>query len=232
MKKYMKIVLILFATLLLIQLLRLWSLKRQVGQYKTYWQNLAAKDAPADSIWYVALGDSAGQGIGASKPQNGYIGRVSEEIAKRVGKPVHTINLSVSGAKIADIVSDQIPTLSKLKLPEGSMVTVEVGANDMQNFEPARFEAEFAQMLSQLPAGAYVSDVPYFGKGLFRAREASVAQANTIVHRLLGKYKVKPVYLHESTEKHSSWLNNAADMFHPNDRGYHWWFEAFIKEIE
>lgn len=232
MNKYMRIALIIIIALVLIQLLHLWSLKRQVGQYKTYWQNLAANDAPADSIWYVALGDSAGQGIGASKPQNGYIGRVSESIAKRTGKPVHTVNMSVSGAKIADIVSDQIPALSKLKLPEGSVVTVEGGANDMQNFEPARFEAEFAQMLSLLPEGAYVSDVPYFGKGLFRTREASVVQANAIVHRLLGKYKVKPVYLHESTEKHSTWLNNAADMFHPNDRGYHWWFEAFTKEIE
>ena len=231
MKKYMTIVLIVTVALILIQAFRLLILRRQISAYKTYWQNLATEDVPKDAIWYVALGDSAAQGIGASRPEKGYVGQVAAEIAQKTGKPVHVINLSANGAKVADVIRDQIQKLNLLNLPDSSIVTVEVGANDMANFQPDRFEKEFDRMLGLLPSNALVSNVPYFGKGIFRSRERSVVKANQIIDRLIKARNMHIVPLYEVTKSNSSWLNNAADVFHPNDRGYKWWYEAFRQEL-
>ncbi len=50
-------------------------------------------------LLYVALGDSTAQGIGASRPGNGYVGILADRIRALSGRTVRTVNLSVSGAR-------------------------------------------------------------------------------------------------------------------------------------
>ena len=54
---------------------------------------------PGDLV-YVALGDSAAQGIGASTSDNGYVGLVADRLRERTGNPVLGVNLSRSGATV------------------------------------------------------------------------------------------------------------------------------------
>lgn len=216
----------------LIEITGLILLRSQIGRYKSYWQQQASVPAAPDALWYVALGDSAAQGIGASKPANGYVGLVADSLHRKTGRNVHIVNLSVSGAKVEDVINDQLPQLQRLTLPKDSVITLEIGANNMAHYEPHSFEQQLDTLLAAMPPQTVVADVPFFGKGIFRNRETSVVAANQIVHQLTAKHNLKPAPLHEITMAQSSWLNNAADMFHPNNRGYRVWYQAFWQVLD
>ncbi len=65
-------------------------------------------------LLYVAIGDSAAQGIGASRPDRSYVGVLAEEIRSVTGQTVRVVNLSVSGATVELAVQDQLPRFVKL----------------------------------------------------------------------------------------------------------------------
>ena len=91
--------------------LRLCELRQQVNRHRNYW-SLPRGDA--GGIVYVALGDSTAQGIGASRPERGSVGLVAQRLRVATGRPVQVINLSVSGARVRDVVGDQLPKLAGL----------------------------------------------------------------------------------------------------------------------
>ena len=111
---------------------------------------------------YVALGDSTAQGIGASRPERGYVGLIARRLAVATGRPVRVVNLSVSGARVRDVVADQLPKLAGL-VPD--VVTVAVGANDIRDNQIGRFSADIDALVAGLPANAVVGDVPWFMHG-------------------------------------------------------------------
>ena len=86
---------------------------------------------------YVAIGDSAAQGIGASRPDRSYVGVLADDIRNLTGRSLRVVNLSVSGATTELAVLDQLPRLAKLS-PD--LVTVAIGANDIASWDPAVFE--------------------------------------------------------------------------------------------
>src|SRR5690606_20312357 len=94
-----------------------------------------------DDLVYVALGDSTAQAIGASKPEYGYVGLVKEYLENKTNKNVAVINISVSGAKLSDVIAEQIPKLKDL--PKADVLTIEIGANDVINFNRKKFEKDF-----------------------------------------------------------------------------------------
>jgi acyl-CoA thioesterase-1 len=53
--------------------------------HRTYWRERAKRDG---DLLYVALGDSAAQGIGASRPDRGYVGLLARRISRRTGRRV------------------------------------------------------------------------------------------------------------------------------------------------
>lgn len=60
-------------------------------------------------LLYVAPGDSAAQGIGASDPQRGYVGLLAKRLRDNAGRPVQIVKLSRSGARIKDVLDTQVP---------------------------------------------------------------------------------------------------------------------------
>lgn len=191
-----------------------------------WWNGERAKDG---DLLYVALGDSAAQGVGASRPGRGYVGLVADHLRQRCGQTVRVVNLSVSGAKLGDAIELQLPALQQLK-PD--IVTIAIGANDIPGFEPERFSRELAYLLRLLPAGTIVAEVPAFYLG---AAEASARAANRIIRRLATEHGFEVAPLHNRTRAQGApryALNQvAADFFHPNDRGYRVWASAFIPLI-
>ncbi|KZC95065.1 esterase [Clavibacter tessellarius] len=176
-------------------------------------------------LLYVALGDSTAQGIGASRPVNGYVGILADRIRALSGRSVRTVNLSVSGARVSDLVEYQLPRLAKLR-PD--VVTLAIGANDIAGFEPVAFERDLGRILDAVPPTTVVADLPCFH---FPASERKVRVANEIVRRLVADRGLRLAPLHAITRRQTPILaitQAAGDLFHPNDRGYRVWASAFL----
>lgn len=205
--------------------IRLWQLRQQVGRYHHYWS--LPRGEPG-GIVYVALGDSTAQGIGASRPERGYVGLVAQRLRARTGRPVRVINLSVSGARVHDVVADQLPKLAGLT-PD--VVTVAVGANDIRDYAIGRFSADVDALVAGLSANTVVGDVPWFMHGGTGRRSDEAAE---YVARVAQSRRLPVAKVHDATQRRgwpSMVTDFAADWFHPRDRGYRVWAEAFWESM-
>ncbi len=232
MKGILKHMIITAIVVLLIGLLviagSLLRLKYQINHYASYWQSRAAQPATANSLVYVALGDSTAQGIGASQPQRGYVGLIAESLTQKTGKPVRVINISKSGAKLTDCIRDQLPQLQAL---EPDFLTIEIGANDMGSFEAQSFERDISALFAALPKQTVVSDMPYFGGGRRRNLEPNVIAANKIIDKVAAEHNLSVAPLHQVTKDRDNLLTNSIDLFHPSNRGYRNWAVAFEQQL-
>lgn len=192
-----------------------------------WWHDEGKKNG---DLLYVAVGDSAAQGVGASRPGHSYVGLLANHIRAKTGRSVRVMNLSVSGARLRDAIAVQIPALRDLK-PD--ILTVSVGANDMASFDPERFESELGELYDALPQGTIVADLPSFFLGPV---ERNARAANAIVRTLSALHGFEVAPLHATTRRQgAAWyaLNRvSADFFHPNDRGYKVWAAAFLPVVD
>ena len=201
-------------------------LTNRIPGHHVYWGERGRADPEA--VLYVALGDSAALGLGASKPERGYVGIVAAEIARSTGRRVRVRNLAIDGATCAVVIADELHRIPK----EAALVcTLDVGANDIWSFEPGRFREELDRICAALPAGAIVADLPSFSP-LPVARR--VAEANRIVHEVVEAHGLVLAPLNAETRKGGPVIairNAAGDLFHPNDRGHRVWAEAFLPAV-
>ncbi len=107
---------------------KLARLKGEVMTYSKYWSIPRGQNG---GLVYLALGDSAAQGIGASQPDRGYVGLIADQIRMQTSRPVQVINVSKSGAKLADVIRDQLPLIAKYK---ADIITVDIGGNDIRHY--------------------------------------------------------------------------------------------------
>ncbi|WP_254431409.1 SGNH/GDSL hydrolase family protein [Agromyces sp. Marseille-P2726] len=193
--------------------------------HSKWWRDHAKEKG---DLLYVAIGDSAAQGIGASAPNRSYVGVLADEIRAVTGRTVRVVNLSVSGATVELAVRDQLPRFVKLR-PD--IVTVAIGANDIALWDPVLFERGIRQIFAALPPYALVADLPYF---YFPRNERKVAVANRIVRSVAAEHGLTVVPLHAET-KHQGirgmMTQFAIDLFHPNDHGYRVWADAFAPSL-
>lgn len=214
-----------FLCVILVVILGLVELYTQVARYRNYWQR---QNATVEKVEYVALGDSAAQGLGATHPSKGYVGVIAKELG------VKPINLSKSGAKIEDVLQDQLPQLEKLQLTDETVITIEIGANDIvSGFDPAKFEAEMGELMDRLPKQAVISDMPYFGSSRYRAKEVNVKVANEIMYRLANERGFILASLYERTRQNGGPKIFAVDWFHPSNLSYRDnWAHVFLERID
>jgi lysophospholipase L1-like esterase len=200
---------------------RLWHLQQEVDRYRRYWS--VPRGEPG-GILYVALGDSTAQGIGASGPDKGYVGLIANRLRVATGRPVQVVNLSRTGAHVHDVVADQLPKLAALT-PD--VVTVAVGGNDIRHYDAARFRSDVDALIAGLPARAVVGDVPWFMHGGTGRNSAGAAEYVTQTAESRG---LPAAGLHDSMQRRgwASMLTDfSADWFHPSNRGYRIWADAF-----
>jgi acyl-CoA thioesterase-1 len=170
------------------------------------------------------MGDSAAQGIGASRPDHSYVGILARLMRDTTGRSVRVVNLSVSGATTALAVQDQLPKFAKYR-PD--VMTVSIGANDIAKWDPDAFERNLRTILDAVPPHALVADLPFF---YFPHNERRVALANDILRRLVAERGLTLVRLHRETRIRGFrriFTHFANDWFHPNDHGYQVWADAF-----
>lgn len=189
--------------------------------HSKWWRDHAKVEG---ALLYVAIGDSAAQGIGASRPDRSYVGVIADGLRDVTGRSVRVVNLSVSGATTTLAVRDQLPRFRKL---QPDVVTVSIGANDIADWNPVTFERNIRSIFAELPAHAVVADLPCF---YFPKNERKVAEANRMLRAIAREHGLVVVPLHELTRRQGLrgiLTQFARDMFHPNDHGYAVWAEAF-----
>jgi len=201
------------------------DLNETLPVHSLWWRNHAKERG---ELLYVAVGDSAAQGIGASLPNNSYVGLLADHVRARTGRTVRVVNLSVSGATVDLAVRDQLPRFETLS-PD--LVTVAIGANDIAQWDAELFEAGIRRVFGALPSHALVAELPCFH---LPSAERKVAVANGIVHTIAAELGLTVVPLHAATKRpglRSVATHVAKDLFHPNDLGYRVWADAFLPSL-
>lgn len=227
----MKIILYLLAVTLLVFIIRLGDLYTQLSRYQKFWDYQNRLPTAKDDFVYVALGDSAAQGVGASSPERGYVGLIARQIHEETGKNVKVVNLSKSGGKIRDVINSQIPKYKELKKVD--LVTIDIGANDILTFEPEEFKKDMRDLMDILPAGTVISDIPSFKGSRLSKQEPKVLEANKIIYELANGRDLVLVPLHEKVTKNNGLRTFAADFFHPSNYGYKTnWADTFLEKID
>lgn len=230
---FLKFILIALAISLIVYLASLADMLTQLSRYKNYWdRNNKEAASSGKSMDYVAFGDSAAQGVGATHPSKGYVGLLSELLEKRDGKKPVTVNLSKSGARVRDVLDIQLPEYEKLKTGKNTLVTIEIGANDMINFNENSFREDVDSLMSRLPKNTLMTDVPYFGGTRFKSKQPDVEKANKIMHDLAKKHGLELIPLHDKVKGNSGLKTMAPDLFHPSNAAYREnWSAVFASRI-
>ena len=214
---------------------------RWLSRRRIYWFERLTNAIPVNSDWwkeqrakpgellYVAIGDSAAQGIGASRPGRSYVGFIAAHVRSRIPGTLTVTNLGISGATVRIALDKELPRLAKLS-PD--ILTVSIGANDIASFEAARFEREIDELFAALPKHAIVADLPTF---YFLPAEKKVRIANAILREAAARHGLVVAPLHERMRRQGLWgvtTQFAGDLFHPNDRGYKVWASAFYAAVD
>lgn len=230
--KLLKILGLVVLAILAIYLFIYLSFLNQIRSYAKFWEESNRNDQNFEFL-YVALGDSTAQGIGASKPENGYVWQVAKRIEEKTGKRVKTINLSKSGATTDEVLNIQLPSMSAY---QPDLVTVVIGGNDMGSPEGIKkYKQNITEIAQKLPKGkSFISDSPYLhGRDSYLPSMESVGA----VVEISKLYNAGHIKLYQATkDNHWNWGNYAWDYFHPNDLGYKVWtmavWEAMVFGLE
>jgi lysophospholipase L1-like esterase len=200
------------------------SVQNQIPVYAADWLAANAAEAVArhDKPLWVVLGDSMAQGIGADSYLGGWPGQLREKL-RAAGREYRLINLSISGARVGDVLDRQLPALRALNI-EPALVTVMIGSNDLaRKAYRQKAPAEFAKLLAELPTGSVVANLP--GNGAMQL--SFDKQLHT--HAKAGHLIVANMRTHGP----HSWRGKlASDHFHPNDAGYAVLAAAFARAMD
>lgn len=217
--------------ILLVVLLRAGEIYTQLARYQRYWDMVNQKPMNKADLVYIAFGDSVAQGVGASRPDKGYVGLIAEELAK--DGPVRVINLSKSGARINDVIDTQLPKYESLRLANRQVITIDIGANDVVRGNLKNFENDMDRLMARLPENTVIADIPSFKGSRYGRLESRVGEANEIMDRLATKHGVDLVKIHDRIEKGHGLRTFSGDLFHPSDYGYSTnWAPAFLERIK
>jgi lysophospholipase L1-like esterase len=178
---------------------------------------------PLRVLW---LGDSTAAGVGADTPE----GALPRQVAAALDRPVHLRVLARSGARVRDVLADQLPRVAELDVAP-DLVIVSVGANDVVHLTRRRtFRRQYAAMLAAF-AGTrvVVLGIPDMASALVLGqplRAAAGAQAR-IVDRWIRTTAASFPDVHHidiSARAHTRPAEHLSlDRYHPNDAGYGIW---------
>lgn len=198
----------------------------QAAAYAVEWERANAEALAAPGPLWVALGDSTAQAVGTSSREHGYVLVLLALLRAQRDQAWRVVNLSRSGARITDVLDEQLPVLEELASsgpPE--LVTCAVGVNDLVRTPAAKTARDLRELASGLPSGALIATLP---QGIRRSRAEALndqLRADAARHGL----RVVDLWSHTGPP----WDHKfAADHFHPNDLGYADWVAAFAEALD
>lgn len=192
------------------------------------------------ALLYVVLGDSTAAGQGATQG-HGIAEGTAEYLAR--GRTVTLVNLGVSGARMADVLSQEVPKATALK-PD--LVLIAAGANDSTHFTASSavtrdFESIIIRLQRANPAMAIVAtgcpemgSIPRFAQPLRWIAGTQTARINRALLPVMRRHGV--VFADIAGSTGPAFANDptlfAADLFHPTDRGYKLWIAVLNRALD
>lgn len=186
---------------------------RQIVDHADFWRVEAQHALTGDRPALVALGDSIAQGIGASSPALGYVGLLAEQLQ------VPVLNLSRSGARLGDVLDEQLPALAESGVRPAAIVCT-VGSNDLlREIRLSTTKRRMSRLIEALPDDAVLATLPDAGSLLAKVLNRHLR------HEAADRGRV----VADVAARLTSWKGLAAsDQFHPNDAGHRLWCHAFL----
>ncbi len=196
--------------------------------YAQQWRaaNLVALTRPGPR--WIVLGDSMSQGVGASAFDRGWVNRVNDRLVAD-GRGYEIVNLSASGARVPDLLEQQLPTWRTLPAAPSTganrtdLLTVLIGSNDLLGRRHREsLPGDFERLLDELPPGAVVTTLPQ--------PRAAARAVNELIDAAARAGRIAVVDMRRSGPP--SWRGRLAeDHFHPNNEGYQGIADAFYPVI-
>jgi lysophospholipase L1-like esterase len=192
-----------------------------------------------NTLVVTVLGDSTAAGVGSGRLEDSYPYLVSSTLV-RTDRKVTVHVLAKSGARIADMVNDQIPSLSAL---HPDLVLLSIGANDATHFtDTAAYANDVAiakQAFSQgnyfviwatTPDVSYIPALPAVLSSQMNKR-AQNQNASLLASLPAGRIYVADLYHEAVLDSSKDSGLYAADSFHPSAKGYRLWAASFDRAL-
>jgi hypothetical protein len=192
--------------------------------YAEWWETANREALGAEGPLWLVLGDSASQSIGASTPESGYVLRVRDRLDASTGERWRVVNLSITGAKMIDVVDRQLPAIAALGI-DPDLVTSFIGANDLLypwGIDDARRDA--GRLAAALPKGTLQSRM--VGGPPSRPKASAI---NGVLQSAADAGALSLFHPWDWPTTRGVW---AADRFHPSDVGYAHLTEAVWRAVE
>ncbi len=203
------------------------SVEASRESHASFWDDWNRAAAAEDGPLWVALGDSTSQGIGAPYPEDGWIPRMIERLRSETSDPWRVINLSITGAKLGDIESLQLPRLDELVSAghQPGLVTHLAGANDMMSLpQPLRLPATLKRILRALPDHSVIGRIGV-------ASPINSLMASHLTGMIEDQAEQRPFHLFWPWD----WPSRdgvGADRWHPGPKGYSYMTDLIWEPVQ
>lgn len=188
----------------------------------------------------VWMGDSTAAGVGATSAEHS----VPRRVAALLEREVEVVSFARSGARIADVLAEQVLQMRASSALPPDLVAISVGANDVTHLTPlSRFVHSYEAVLDQVPPMARVvllgvpdmGSMPRIAQPLraimgWRGRRLAAA-----VRRIAGRRRFGFVDIARATGRvfrDAPGSSFAGDQCHPSDEGYRVWAEAVAPVVQ
>lgn len=189
---------------------------------------------------YVALGDSATAGIGASKVERSFPSVIHSYLDSKYKKTAYH-NLGKRQSPTDWVIEEQLTEAIRLK-PD--LVTLSVGANDIRVknmpwiFErnlrrivrTLKTETDATVVMNSIPNFTYTAWVPFLLRPVVAV---AIKRFNTIIEKVCREEGVLFVDLYDQTLLYARTYPEAMadDNFHPSDFGYAIWANSILHTL-
>lgn len=176
-------------------------------------------DAPP--LVYVALGDSAAQGVGVEDVRDSYVALFASYLRRATRRRIIVLNISISGAVASTVINTQLPQLLSWGLTP-DIITFDIGGNDtfMNDGLPIEnFTKQLEIITDTLPVPALIAEVPTV-RPLPQDRRSLAL--NNAVHSVVDNsiHTVVPLRKLGEVPLWKTLSIRAEDGFHPNADTY------------
>ncbi len=130
--------------------------------HAAFWDEWNRDAAKTDGPLWVVLGDSTSQGIGAPDPLDGWVPQMRDRLRNETGEPWRVLNLSITGARLADVETIQLPRLAEIEAAgnRAQLITHLAGANDLMTLpRPFSLPPTLRRILDALPDHSVVGRI-------------------------------------------------------------------------
>lgn len=162
-----------FGVLVGIQVLRLRRVRLLPGHPGFWISHVVRPTAGGDGerLWMIVFGDSTTAGVGVDAAEASLPYRVAQLVADRRGREVRVLSYGWAGARVADLIGDQVPRSLRpgddgaaAPLRRADLVVVVAGANDATHrTRLTRFRHDLRAALDRITDAAPAAEVAVAG---------------------------------------------------------------------